>query len=240
MADPFWRYSSAPERDGVPRASFPGYLPSDNLTLASHHLYGASARGASSDYLKNDVVPLRASAYNLDDLVNIGSQVSPGIGGLPTVTGIKGYPAPLEDPTLIGQRRDAGLGIAPGIPDILPERSDLLRKTNGLSTEESNILFVDGLPSDCTRREVAHLFRPFIGFKEIRVIHKEPRRSGDKASVLCFVEFNDAKCAFTALEALQGYKFDDKKPDAPVLRIQFAQFPFRPSSGNDDRLGSIH
>lgn len=29
-------------------------------------------------------------------------------------------------------------------------------------------------------------------------------QSGDQAMVLCFVEFNDAKCAMTALEALQG------------------------------------
>lgn len=29
-------------------------------------------------------------------------------------------------------------------------------------------------------------------------------QSGDKAVVLCFVEFNDGKCALTALEALQG------------------------------------
>lgn len=29
-------------------------------------------------------------------------------------------------------------------------------------------------------------------------------QSGDQPMVLCFVEFNDAKCALTALEALQG------------------------------------
>ncbi|KAF3785144.1 RNA-binding protein 2 [Nymphaea thermarum] len=51
---------------------------------------------------------------------------------------------------------------------------------------------------------------------------------GEKAFVICFVEFKDEKCAATALEALQGYRFDDKKPDSPVLRIQFARFPFRP------------
>ncbi|XXG68067.1 hypothetical protein AAC387_Pa06g1246 [Persea americana] len=153
---------------------------------------------------------------------------------------MQGYLTPLEDPIAISHRRDPSLGT-PGIPDIRPERPNLFRQTDGLPSDESNILFVDGLPSDCTRREVAHLFRPFIGFKEIRVIHKEPRRSGEKAVVLCFVEFNDAKCALTALEALQGYKFDDKKSDAPVLRIQFAHFPFRPSSNRDDRrLGSIH
>lgn len=29
-------------------------------------------------------------------------------------------------------------------------------------------------------------------------------QSGDKAMVLCFVEFADPKCALTAMEALQG------------------------------------
>lgn len=29
-------------------------------------------------------------------------------------------------------------------------------------------------------------------------------QSGDKAMILCFVEFSDAKCALTAMEALQG------------------------------------
>lgn len=27
-----------------------------------------------------------------------------------------------------------------------------------------------------------------------------------------------------------GYKFDDKKPDSPTMKIQFARFPFRPPS----------
>lgn len=30
-------------------------------------------------------------------------------------------------------------------------------------------------------------------------------QSSDRAYVLCFVEFSDAKCAITAMEALQGY-----------------------------------
>ncbi|XP_022977142.1 RNA-binding protein 1-like isoform X3 [Cucurbita maxima] len=103
-----------------------------------------------------------------------------------------------------------------------------------ISSRESNIIFVDGLPTDCTRREVGHLFRPFIGYEDIRVVHKEPRRRGDKATVLCFVEFSEARYAQAAMEALQGYKFDDKKPDSPALKIQFAHFPFRLPSNHDD------
>ncbi|XP_071715156.1 uncharacterized protein [Rutidosis leptorrhynchoides] len=100
---------------------------------------------------------------------------------------------------------------------------------NGLpaGSQKSNVLFVDALPFDCSRREVSHLFRPFLGFIEIKVVHKEPRNSGDKAIVLCFVEFSDSNHALNALEALQGYKFDYKKPDSATLRIHFAHFPFK-------------
>lgn len=76
---------------------------------------------------------------------------------------------------------------------------------DALPPDASSTLYVDGLPSDCTRREAAHIFRPFIGFKEVRLVIKDQKRvsNGDKL-VFCFVEFVDAKCAATALEALQG------------------------------------
>ncbi|KAK9048189.1 hypothetical protein SSX86_032848 [Deinandra increscens subsp. villosa] len=55
--------------------------------------------------------------------------------------------------------------------------------------------------------------------------------------VLCFVEFTEPNHALTALEALQGYKFDYKKPDSPALRIHFAHFPFQ-LPPDDARLSS--
>ncbi|RZC49646.1 hypothetical protein C5167_018058 [Papaver somniferum] len=39
------------------------------------------------------------------------------------------------------------------------------------------------------------------------------------------LSFSDAKCALTAMDALQGYRFDIKNPEAQTLNIQFAQFP---------------
>ncbi|KAK9099412.1 hypothetical protein Syun_026457 [Stephania yunnanensis] len=153
--------------------------------------------------------------------------------------GVRGFSSPLEHSSSV--RRDVPLEINRAIPDIVDERTSSLRNVDGLLGEESNMLYVDGLPNDCLRREAAHLFRPFIGFKDIRVIHKEARRDRDKAQVFCFVEFADPKCALTAMEALQGYKFDDKKPDAPVLKIQFAKFPFRPPSNRDEQhRGDLH
>ncbi|XP_026664897.2 RNA-binding protein 1-like isoform X2 [Phoenix dactylifera] len=196
-------------------------------------MWSAGDPRGTSDFLRSDKLPIHSGSYGSDDIAGIGTHATPGLGSLAAGATVRGY-TPLEDPVLT--QRDA-LGIKPGIADIPTP----VIKSDGPSADQSNILFIDGLPTDCTRREVAHLFRPFIGFKDIRVVHKEPRRTGDKAHVLCFVEFNDSKCALTALEALQGYKFDDKKPDSPVLRIQFAKFPFRPSSVRDDpRHGSAH
>ncbi|KAD2393958.1 hypothetical protein E3N88_40935 [Mikania micrantha] len=157
----------------------------------------------------------------------MGSRLGAGIGAH-LESSSNGYPSSWEDRYLNGSR-DILHGTEPGIPSILKDRPDSLRKDDDIPAGggDSNVLFVDALPSDCSRREVSHLFRPFRGFKEIRLVHKEPRHSADKAMVLCFVEFTDSIHALTALEALQGYKFDNKKPDSPALRIQFAHFPFQ-------------
>ena len=70
-----------------------------------------------------------------------------------------------------------------------------------LPPDASNTLFVEGLPADCTRREVsrillansvlyaimfqvcatpslpfADIFRPFVGFEEVRLVNKESRQ----------------------------------------------------------------
>ncbi|KAL5698654.1 hypothetical protein ACHQM5_029662 [Ranunculus cassubicifolius] len=236
MADPYRRYLIGSERgllgsvpesglsEGVPRTSFPGYVNSETSFLAAHHLRGANElRNPPLDYLQKEILPQRVGAYGIEDFSGITSLSAPGLSGLVPGAPLKGFANP-----------DVTQGMSRGIPDIINERPSSLRKVDVVLPEESSILFVDGLPSDCTRREVSHLFRPFIGFKEIKLVHKEPRHSRDKATVLCFVEFTDSKCALTAMEALQGYQFDVKKVDAPSLKIQFAQFPFRPPSSRDE------
>ncbi|KAF8040651.1 hypothetical protein BT93_B2775 [Corymbia citriodora subsp. variegata] len=228
MADPYYAYTApAADRATIARASFPGYLSSEPPSLASHHAFGyGDLRTFSSDALQKDVNSVGPGTYGVDDILGRGIRPEPGTGRLAAGARFKGYSSHLEDPVL-HQRQDFSAGISPIISAT--ERSSSLRNFDSLAapTRESNILFVQGLPTDCTRREVGHLFRPFYGFKEIRVIHKEARWSGDRAMVLCFVEFVDSKRALTAMEALQGYQFDDKKPDSPVLRIQFANFPLR-------------
>lgn len=68
--------------------------------------------------------------------------------------------------------RPGGLGLNGGAPE-----PDVLRAgLDVLPPDASSTLFVDGLPQDCSRREAAHIFRPFIGFKEVRLVHKDAKR----------------------------------------------------------------
>ncbi|XP_073265893.1 uncharacterized protein [Populus alba] len=183
------------------------------LQLGSYGLNGYSGVGFRPEPVIGGVMPgASGKGYSspLEDpslLAQRGDASMHAIGGaIPGATG-KGYPSPLEDPGLLSQRGDASVRVTAAIPDVINDRPGSLRSADGppVPKGESNILFVDGLPTDCTRREVGHLFRPFIGYKEIRVVHKEARKSGDRVTVLCFVEFTDANCAATAMEALQGF-----------------------------------
>lgn len=238
MGDPFHRYDTPADRaSSVTRPSFAGYLTSEAPSLTSQQPLSYNGFRGASDFLHREVTPMRPGALGLVDTAGVGVHPEPGMVGITAVASVKGYSSPLPEPNLIGQRRDIAPGINPTIPDVINGVPSSLRNNVGspLKKGESNLLFVDGLPTDCTRREVSHLFRPFVGYREIRVIHKEPRRSGDRAMVLCFVEFDDPKCARTAMDALHGYKFDDKKPDSPALKIQFAHFPFRLPSDGDEK-----
>ena len=74
---------------------------------------------------------------------------------------IKGFPSPLNDPT---QRQDLTSGITQTIRDVSNERPTSLRNLDGVAVpgRESNVLFVDKLPNDCTRREVGRILFLFL------------------------------------------------------------------------------
>ncbi|KAM1118662.1 hypothetical protein ACFX2I_042944 [Malus domestica] len=244
MGDPYRIYFTSPERDSVARPSFPGYLSSETPPLLFNPTIPSTdtQRSYASDFLQGDIRSMTTGTgvYAVDDAGGLRFRHEPVLG-VTAGASTNGYSSLLEVPSLISQRQDvAVVSISPNVPaDIsLEGPTGSSRNADGLPVKgESNVLFVDGLPTDCTRREVSHIFRPFVGFKDIRVVHKEPRRSGDKAMVLCFVEFADPKCALTAMEALQGYKFDNKKPESPALKIHFAHFPFSlPDDGNEHRI----
>ncbi|KAG2254527.1 hypothetical protein Bca4012_102120 [Brassica carinata] len=94
-----------------------------------------------------------------------------------------------------------------------------------LPPDASNTLYVEGLPSNCSRREVAHIFRPFVGYREVRLVTKDSKHRNGDPVVLCFVDFTNPACAATALTTLQGYRMDENDPDSKFLRLQFSRKP---------------
>uniref|UniRef100_A0A6M2F6U7 RRM domain-containing protein n=1 Tax=Populus davidiana TaxID=266767 RepID=A0A6M2F6U7_9ROSI len=78
--------------------------------------------------------------------------------------------------------------------------------------------------------DVIDIFRPFVGYKEVRLVSKEARQRGGDPIILCFVDFVNPECAATAMSALQGYKVDEHDPDSRYLRLQFSRHP-GPRSG---------
>lgn len=80
----------------------------------------------------------------------------------------------------------------------------------------TNTVYVEGIPTDATEREVAHIFRPFMGFKTVRLIPRE-KRQGEKV-ILCFADFENTLQTTIVINTLQGYRFD--RDD--ILGLQFS------------------
>ncbi|KAJ9174300.1 hypothetical protein P3X46_017337 [Hevea brasiliensis] len=226
MADAYWRYSEARQQQQQaiptlvgkrPRSDYdvpsghelPNYYPRDDDRAALRAVRDSDSIGVSYDrYLRG--TPM--SAYS-------GGQSARPISGVPS--------RPVDDSRVVGIGRldpgatvkDRTMGLGSGRPEA------------PLPPDATSTLFVEGLPSDCTRREVSHIFRPFVGYKEVRLVSKESRRPGGDPLVLCFVDFLSPAHAATAMDALQGYKFDEHDRDSVHLRLQFARYPGARSGG---------
>ncbi|KAK9672407.1 hypothetical protein RND81_12G098500 [Saponaria officinalis] len=150
---------------------------------------------------------------------------------------------PVEDPRILSDPRfsndprfgsDPRMGnvMNPGMP-VKGHGSNLGsgRTEVSLPPDASSTIFVEGLPSNCTRREVAHIFRPFAGYREVRLVTKESRRPGGDPLVLCFVDFLSPSHATAALNSINGYMFDETDRDSASLRLQYARFPGARSGG---------
>jgi RNA recognition motif-containing protein len=44
-----------------------------------------------------------------------------------------------------------------------------------LHSNPTSTIYVEGLPADTTEREVAHIFRPFQGFTQLRLVPRTTR-----------------------------------------------------------------
>ena len=85
-----------------------------------------------------------------------------------------------------------------------------------LPSNATSTVFVEGLPPDATEREVAHIFRPFPGFKTLRLIPRE-KKPGEK-HLLCFADFESGIQTTVVINTLQGYRFDRED----ILGLQFS------------------
>lgn len=108
---------------------------------------------------------MQSGIYGMYDGPSPGAHPEPSIAGLSTVTTIQGYTSPLDNSHLRGKIPDYGVDVNPGPPEMVSERPGSLRNVENFSasapttalSRASNILFVDGLPTDCMRREVGRI-----------------------------------------------------------------------------------
>ena len=88
---------------------------------------------------------------------------------------------------------------------MLKKRIGEERASQNLQKNATKIVYVEGIPIDATEREVTHIFRPFPGYKSLRLIHKE--KNGEN-TILCFVDFENSFQSTICINTLQGYRFD--------------------------------
>ncbi|XP_021285314.1 RNA-binding protein 2-like isoform X2 [Herrania umbratica] len=248
MADGYWSR----------RQATPPMLSSGGVLKRPRHDYDAPPSGLHAahemhNYLARD--DDRGGHLSLKDTKTIGSaydrylqstQLSSftsgeasTFGGMGRAVGGAMSARPVADPPLMGRSGSAALDLAPNGRNVGYSGQLLVdgmtrpgQDTIPLPPDASNTLYVEGLPPDSTKREVAHIFRPFVGYKEVRLVSKESRHRGGDPIILCFVDFSNPACAATAMSALQGYKMDEHDPDSNYLRLQFSRYPGpRSSSG---------
>lgn len=207
------------------------YLARDDDRSGHQAVKDTKTIGSAYDrYLQSAQLPSFASgeASTLRG-VGLGRISSAGMPGLP-----------IADPALLGRPGAVGPDLAPNGRNVslssqLPlDTTRRGRETQSLPPDASNTLYVEGLPPDSSKREVAHIFRPFVGYKEVRLVSKESKHRGGDPLILGFVDFVNPACAATAMSALQGYKMDENDADSSYLRLQFSRYP-GPRSGSGSR-----
>ncbi|KAJ4835189.1 DNA-binding proteins Bright/BRCAA1/rbp1 [Turnera subulata] len=264
MGDGYWNMQQPPHLPGGgamlkrPRTDYEipsSALPSSNHGHDMHSYYsreedrdGYTALKDTKDigsaydrYLQSVQAPLYASG-EAGGLSGVGPVRGSATGGMSSL--------PMVDSTVSGRPQATSRDLAPNGRDIgysgKPAVDAMSRReldTVPLPPDASSTLYIEGFPPDCTRREVARIlstpmqydiFRPFVGYKEVRLVSKESKHRGGDPIILCFVDFSNPACAATALSALQGYRMDEQDPDSKYLRLQFSRYP-GPRSGPSGR-----
>ena len=92
----------------------------------------------------------------------------------------------------------------------------------------SKTVYVEGLPADATEREVAHIFRPFPGYRTLRLVPRE-KRQGER-TLICFADFATPVQSTVVINTLQGYRFD--REDSHGLYFSYATAPAKQEPKN--------
>ncbi|KAL6581578.1 hypothetical protein OROMI_007501 [Orobanche minor] len=220
MADAYWRYGDGRQQPAAitpqvvkrPRSEFempashemPSYYARENDRAGSRNVRDTDSINASYDRYLRSGMP----SYGVDPTRTMNT----GLGGPHHVDDPRVMAMGGSDPTVAAKTRPIGVGGRPEVP---------------LPPDASSTLFVEGLPASCSRREVSHIFRPFVGYKEVRLVTKESRHPGGEPLVLCFVDFQSPAHAATAMDAIQGDPLSYE-----ILRVVcIAAVKFRESSG---------
>ena len=108
-----------------------------------------------------------------------------------------------------------------------------------LPHDATSTLYIEGLPSDATEREVSHLFRRYegMGFQSVRIRAIESSKAPGTQLKLCFAEFDNAHQATIALAGVQGYRFDVKAENGTPLRVTYAKSKGNPPGGKGGGKG---
>ncbi|KAK4344809.1 hypothetical protein RND71_034985 [Anisodus tanguticus] len=230
MADAYWRYTSGGQQAAAAGAALPpliGKRPRTEYDAPSgpeYPGYYGCDDGRGMPRFIRDADPIETS---YERYLRSGQISSHGVESARSMnSGINGHP--IEDPRVMGiggsdplALKSRNVGMVGGRPEVT------------LPPDASSTLFVEGLPADCTRREVSHIFRPFVGYKEVRLVPKGSRHAGGDPLILCFVDFASPLQAAAAMDTLQGYKFDEHDRDSVSLRLQFARNPASRSGGGN-------
>ncbi|KAK2390767.1 RNA-binding protein [Trifolium repens] len=229
MSDAYWRYAAESQQQQhqqhapppiTAKRPRPDYDVSGVHNLASYVPH-EDDRGRLQVIRDTETLDASYERYLRSAVSTYGSAPSTRTieGGLPNHS--------IDDPHVASI---GGVDRRPNVKDQILELSGG-RPDHSLPPGATNTLFVEGLPSNCTRREVAHIFRPFVGYKEVRIVSKESRQPGGDPLLLCFVDFVSPAHAATAMDALHGYKFDELDRNSVNLRFQFARNPGARSGG---------
>ncbi|KAK9813637.1 hypothetical protein WJX73_001040 [Symbiochloris irregularis] len=106
-------------------------------------------------------------------------------------------------------------------------QQEILPGADGIAPNDT--LYISNLPQDVTKRELAHIFRPFLGFTNCRLL----RPQGNKQNAV--VHFDTTENAAHARTTLDNYPMDLEDLELYCLTVAFA----KPKKTREPQRGSL-